>query len=162
MKTTAYFVTFFIFREYIKIGGDKQMSNCCCERGNTCTTIGVTISVILGIVAAFLRYFAVIAPAPAFYWVLLGIGVVYPAVILLSAFRGNGNHSCICNALSVCRWGVAGTIITSLLLLGITFAATSIIGAILTGLSVGFFALLISSVLCIINCLCTLLAGFGE
>ena len=42
------------------------------------------------------------------------------------------------------------------------FAATSIIGAILTGLSIGFFALLVSSVLCIINCFCTLLNGFSE
>jgi len=130
------------------------MLNCCCERNNSCAVLGVTVSIILGIIAAFLRYFAVIAPAAAFYWVLLGIGVVYPAVLLFSAFRNEGNRSCICRVLPLFILGTVGTIITSLLLLGITFAATSIIGAVITGLSVGFFALIISGVLCIINCAC--------
>ena len=138
------------------------MLNCCCERNNTCTIISITASVILGIVAAFLRYFAVIAPTAALFWVLLGIGVVYPAVLLFAVSRRKGNRSCFCDALPIFILGVAGTIITALLLLGITFAATSIIGAIITGLAVGFFALLISSVLCILNCTCTRSSIYGE
>ncbi len=138
------------------------MLNCCCERNNTCTILGVTISVILGIAAAFLRYFAVIAPAAAFYWVLLGVGVIYPAVILLSLSRRESGRTCICEGLTLFIVGIAGTIITALLLLGITFAATSIIGALFTGLSVGFFALLISSVLCIISCACTASRRYDE
>ena len=138
------------------------MLNCCCERNNNCAVLGITLSVILGIIAAFLRFFAVIAPAAAFFWVLLGIGVVYPAVLLFSISRRENSLSCICEALPLFTWGTAGTIITSLLLLGITFAATSIIGAIITGLAVGFFALLIASVLCIINCICNGSRRFDE
>lgn len=129
------------------------MLNCSCENNNNCTLTSITISVIIGIIAAFLRYFAVIAPTTAFYWVLFGIAVVYPAVLLLSSsMRGSYEGLCVCSVLPTLITGIAGTIITSLVLLGITFAATSIIGAIITGLLLAFFSLMIANILCLIIC----------
>ncbi len=129
------------------------MLNCSCECRYNCALVSVTASIIIGIIAAFLRFFAVIAPTPAFYWVLFGIAIVYPAVILLSSQgRGGYENACICSVIPGLITGIAGTIITSLILLGITFAATSVIGAIITGLALAFFTLLIANVLCLIIC----------
>ena len=129
------------------------MLNCCCENRLSCTLGSITASIIVGIVAAFLRYFAVIAPTAAFWWVLFGIAVVYPAVILLAGSACGGYEgACVCSVLPGILTGIAGTIVASLVLLGITFAATSIIGAIITGLALGFFTLLIASILCLIVC----------
>ena len=47
--------------------------------------------------------------------------------------------------------GILGTILFSVILLGVTFAATSVIGAIIAGLAVGFFALIISATACLVK-----------
>ena len=47
--------------------------------------------------------------------------------------------------------GILGTALFSVVLLGITFAATSVIGAIISGLLVGFFALIISGTVCLVK-----------
>ncbi len=131
------------------------MLNCNCERNCTCVGLSIAAAVIIGIIAAFFRFFAVITPAPAFFGVLLGVGIIYPAVLLLASPRIREDAICTCVSLFLFVLGAAGTIITSLVLLGIAFAATSIIGAIIFGLALAFFTLLISSVLCIIYSKCS-------
>ena len=54
--------------------------------------------------------------------------------------------------------GILGAILTSLVLLGITFAATSVIGAIIAGLLIAFLALIFLAVSCLILCK----AGCGD
>ena len=130
------------------------MSNSNCGCRIDCTGIAVVASIIIGIITAFLTFSAVITVTPAFLWVVFGIAVVYLAL----AFVGTKNNErsedtcCKCPAFSAFIIGILGTILTSLILLAISFAATSVIGAIITGLLLLFFTLTITSVVCLIRC----------
>lgn len=128
-------------------------TNCNCEA--TCGIKAIIASIIIGVIAAFLRITAVITVTPAFLWVLFGIAVVYLSVVLVTAAltRTTGIRRCLYSNLQPFIAGILGTILTSVILLGITFAATSIIGAIITGLLLLFFTLTITSTACLIKCI---------
>ncbi len=128
------------------------MGFCCCERRFDCITLSIVASLVIGVVAAFLRITAVITVTPAFLWVLLGVALVYIAVTLIGVSL-NGNPACCCPALRAALAGALGTALFSIVLLGITFAATSVIGAIIVGLLLFFFALLITATVCYIKCI---------
>jgi len=131
------------------------MNNFGCSCRNNCLLLSVAASIILGIIAAFLTITAVITVTPAFLWVLFGIAVGYQAIAILTSgfLTGRGFHNCLCPALSVFSAGILGTVLTSVILLGIEFAATSIVGAIITGTLILFFSLLITSAICLIKCI---------
>ena len=128
------------------------MSSCrSCSPG--CTVIAVVVSLILGIITAFLRITATITLTPAFLWVLLGVAVVYLAVVLLSAalFR-RGCCEDLCTIVTTLLAGIFGTVLLSIVLLAIEFVATSIIGAVLTGGLLFFFFLTVTSTGCLVRC----------
>lgn len=121
---------------------------CNCENRFGCVTLSFIASLVIGIIAAFLRITAVITLTPAFLWVALGIAVVYLALNLLAYER---SARC-CTALYAVLAGALGTALLSVILLGVTFAATSVIGAIFAGLLLFFLSLLVSSTACLIAC----------
>lgn len=122
-------------------------------RGFKCTTLAVIASVILGFVAAILRFTAVITVAPAFLWVALAIGLVYLALSLLVAvLRTTAARSCLAQTVDALLVGILGTILFSVILLAVPFAATSIWGAVLTGILIFFLALLITMTACLVKC----------
>ncbi len=128
------------------------MTRCNCKFD--CVGIGLIASILLGVVAAFLRYSAVITVTPAFLWVLFGVGI---GILVLSLFfavrvRSNTVRECTCEILPSVLTGVLGTILTSVILLGITFVATSVLGAVITGAAIFFFALTITSWSCLVSC----------
>ncbi len=126
-----------------------------CNQGTCCTTLAVVASIIIGIITAFLRFSAIITLTPAFLWTVFGIAVVYLGVTaLVSANLSTlGTRSCICQTLSTLVVGILGTILFALILLAVTFAATSVVGAIFSGVLLGFFSLIITSLACIVKCL---------
>ena len=131
------------------------MNVCCCNRKFGCIGITAIVSLIIGIVAAFLQISGMINVTPAFLWVLLGIAVVYLAVVLLATAIGNrvdGCGSCLCNTLSVLLLSIIGTVLFSIVLLGITFEAASVVGAIIVGLLLFSFASLIGNTACLVKC----------
>lgn len=123
-----------------------------CESKPSCVGISVIASAILGVIAAFLRITAVITVTPAFLWVALGIAIVYLAILLAT---GQNNY-CRCGqcSLTALLVGILGTALTSVILLAITFAATSIVGAILVGLLILFLSLIVSSTACLVSRCC--------
>jgi len=125
-------------------------SNCSCRID--CSALVIFASVIIGIVAGIFRAIALITVTPAFLWVLFGIAVVYLGVNLLASSGCCAERNPCCSRLSLVLTGILGTILASVILLGITFAATSIIGAIITGLLLFFFSLTIGGTACLINC----------
>lgn len=125
-------------------------TNCNCEI--SCTVKAVLASIIIGIVTAALIFTATITITPVFLWVLLGIAVGYLGIEVLTSSVAHPERKSCCRNLTVFFTGILGTILTSLVLLGITFAATSLIGAIITGLLLFFFSLLIISSVCLIKC----------
>ena len=125
------------------------MTNCNCRYN--CIDLAIVASIIIGIIAAALSVTGVIALTPAFLWVVGGIAVVYLAVVLvIAAFRG----FCGCRQiLSVLLVGILGTILTSVILLAISFAVTSIIGTIIVGLLIIFASLIFTATACLAKCL---------
>lgn len=133
----------------------KLNCNCSCNRGAQCSLLAIGASAIVGIIATLLTITAVITVTPAFLWVLLGIAVVYLAVNLIvsASFKCRRICDCIDTPLSLVLAGILGTILLSIVLLAITFPATSVLGAIIVGLLLFFFSLLITSTVCLIRCL---------
>ena len=130
------------------------MYNCSCNCRNNCVLLALFASVIIGVIATVLRITAVITVTPAFLWTVFGIAVGYLAVALLALPSGKPYlRECLCPVLPAFLTGILGTVLTSVILLAITFAATSIPGAIITGLLLLFFSLLITSTACLVKCI---------
>lgn len=131
------------------------MANFGCRCRLDCTTLAVIASIVIGILVAFLRITAVITLAPVALIVAFGIAVAYLAVTLLvSAFlRTPDTAECLCPALTAALTGSLGTVLIALVLLAIPFAATSILGAIITGALAAAFTLLLTATACLIRCL---------
>ena len=132
-------------------------SDCSCR--NSCTTIAVIISIAVGIIAAFLRITAAITVTPAFLWTLFGIAVVYLAVLLLTASFAKccdaHRPCCLSRAVTVVLGAIIATIFFAVVLLAIEFVATSIVGAVFTGLLLLSFFLTITETACLVRCLIT-------
>ncbi len=124
----------------------------CRENKLSCVGLAVIASVILGVVTALLRITAVITITPAFLWVALGIAIGYLAILLATTGYGRAN-SCRygSGALTAVLAGILGTALISVILLAIPFAATSVIGAILTGLLILFLSLILSATACLVS-----------
>ncbi len=129
------------------------MSVCSCK--SNCSVVAIVASIIIGVIAAILRTTAAITLTPAFLWVALGVAVLYLAITLITSksFSGVAQKSCFCPVLTVLLTAILGTILTSLILLGITFVATSIIGTIITGAQIAFLFLIFAETACLIKCL---------
>lgn len=126
------------------------MCNRNCNR-NECLIVAIASSVVIGIVAAVLRITGIITTTPAFLWVLFGIAVVYLAIaFVVSSLRRFDTPYSARALISTFIAGILGTILFSVVLLGITFVATSAVGAVLTGLLLASFSLIITTTACIV------------
>ena len=119
-----------------------------------CTLLAVVVSIAVGILAAVLLFTAVITVAPVFYWVALGVAVGFLAITFaISLTSCNCNvSSCRASAIGALTVGALGAILTSLILLGVAFAATSAIGAVVFGVLIFFLSLLATSAACAVKC----------
>ncbi len=122
------------------------MSNIGCK----CNCIGMSLiaSIAVGVIAAILQFTAVITIAPVFYWVVFGIAVAFLALVFLVSGRACFGGVCLSLTLSALLIAALGTIATALVLLGVGFAATSVIGAIFVGVLLAFFSFLLTTVAC--------------
>ena len=116
-----------------------------CENRRSCVGLAAVVSLIIGIVAAFLRITAVITVGTAFLWAAFGIAVAYLTIAFVSVPRQSTSQ------LAVLLAGILGTVFFSLLLLAVPFAATSIVGAIVVGLLLFFFSLMITVTACLVR-----------
>ena len=131
------------------------MSNSYCNCKGGCTFVAVAASIIVGLITFVLRFTATITVTPAFLWAVLGTAVVYllAAPVFVYLAKSAGARNCLCSAVTALIWGVLGTVLFSVILLAISFVATSIAGAIITGLLLAFFTLTLTSVACIVRCI---------
>ena len=132
----------------------------CCECKNVCTGLAIAASIIIGVIALILGITGTLTLTTPFLLVAVGVAIVYLAVLLVtsSVLRCEYLRRCICMILPVVLVAILGTIVLSAVLLVFTFAATSILGAIITGALIGFFALIITATACLVNCI----AGCSE
>lgn len=128
--------------------------NCKCTGRFDCTALSITASIIIGVVAGVLRFTAVITlPAP-FLWVTFGIALGFLVILFVNTLV-NGRtrrNDCVCTGLPLLILGILVTLLAAVILLGITFAATSVIGAIVAGVLLAAFSLIFTSAACFIKC----------
>lgn len=126
--------------------------NCSCKCG--CTAAAVIVSVIVGVIAAFLQITGVITVAPVFLWVALGIAVVYLGVLVVATAlaRRSEQCGCKCETLNTLLTGILGTILFSVVLLAVGITATSVVSAILVGLLLAFLSLTLTGSACFVRC----------
>ena len=131
-----------------------SLSNCGgrCARCS-CTCLAVILSVAVGVITAFLTIMGTVALTPAFLWVTLGIAAVYLLGNLVASALAAEYSLCCCPALTAILVGILGTLIFSVVLLAITFPATSVLGAIFTGVLLFFLFLIFFSTACYVRCL---------
>ena len=128
------------------------MSFCNCSSRFNCTYAAVVASIAVGVITAFLTIMGVIALTPAFLWVTLGVAAVYLAVVLLATAISQ-RHTDHCSALTALLLGILGTVLFSIILLAVSFAATSVIGAIFAGVLLFFLSLTFTATACYVRCL---------
>lgn len=131
----------------------KNMSMCNCKCN--CTIAAIVVSLIVGIITAFLQITAVITVAPAFLWVALGIAVVYLGILVLNAGTSCciRNNECRCAALDGFLAAILGTILFSVILLAVGIVATSVVSAILVGILLFFLSLVFTEAACYVRTL---------
>ncbi len=108
----------------------------------------ITASVILGIIATFLRFTATITVGTTFLWAVFTAAVAYLGVALaVTALSGccGALSRCACPLLTALLVGALGSTLLSVALLVFTFAAASLVGAVLFGVLIFFFTLLLLS-----------------
>ena len=137
-----------------------KMTKICCSCRTGCTGLAVAASVLVGIVAALLTVTGNLVLTTAFIWTLFGIAVGFLAVtiVAVSLTQGSCVRECICGVLPTLFAGIFGTVLTAAVLLTIDIAATSVLGAIVTGLLLLFFTLTLTTGACLTKCL----AGCGD
>lgn len=124
-------------------------SNYCCNIN--CAVLSVVAAIIVGAVTAILAITAVVASTPAFLWVAFGIAIVALALTFsVAAFGNTAVKACIAEVLPLLLTGIFGALVTALVLLAVTFAATSIVGAIILGALLLFLTLIVTTTACVI------------
>ncbi len=126
--------------------------NCECKRD--CLLFSAIASIIIGIIVAFLRITGVITVTPVLLIVAFGIAVLFLlATLVATALWGRVNcRSCVYTAVSAVLVGVLGALLLSVVLLVIPFAATSVVGAIITGALAAFLAYIFTATACAVKC----------
>lgn len=128
------------------------MTNCSCRF--SCTGVAAVISAIVGVVTALLTVTGTITVAPLFFTVAAATAAGALVLLFLAAvFSRFGCSCCVQNSIAAVLIGIIGVLATAAILISVAFAATSILGAVITGLLLAFLSLIFVSYACIIRCL---------
>lgn len=130
------------------------MRLCGCESRINCTIAALIVSVIVGVVTAFLQVLGVITVTAVFLWVALGIAVVYLMGLVVASALGRRTErpGCVCGVLNALLLGILGTIALALVLLAVGIVATSVLSVIGVGLLLFFLALTVTASACYVRC----------
>ena len=93
--------------------------SCSCGCRWSCAAVAVVISVILGVIAAFLQFAGVIAVAATLLGVVFAVAVGYLAVLLVAValLRRRETERCLCGSVRTVLTGILGTVLFSAILL---------------------------------------------
>ena len=131
-----------------------SLFGCNCSCRPSCSGLGVIAAAILGVLVAFLQIAGMVAISAALTGVFFAIAVGYLAVITVAAALARRTAGGCCQSLSTVLAGILGTIALAVVLLVVDIAAGSVLGAILAGALVFFFALTVIATACYARCLC--------
>jgi len=125
-----------------------------CECKKDCLLFAAISSIIIGIIVAFLRITGIITVTPVLLIVAFGIAVLFllTALVATALYGQRICSTCVSATTSAVLVGILGTLLLSVVLLLIPFAATSIIGAIITGALAAFFSYIFTATACTVKC----------
>jgi len=131
------------------------MNLVCCNYKCGCTALAVVVSLIIGVIGAFLQITGVIALGTVFLLVAAGVAAVYLGALVLATLltRRREYSGCECAALNVLLAALLAIIALAALLLAVGITATSVISAILVGLLIAAITLAITVSVCLVRCL---------
>ena len=111
------------------------MTNNCCTCRRNCMVLALIASGLIGVVAAFLRITGVITVPTAILAGAFVLAAVYLATLLVvsSLLRAQFENGCLCPA--------------------VPFAATSVVGALVTGVLAAGASLIFAGTACLVKCL---------
>lgn len=121
-----------------------------CNRDCDCV-LGVIISLFLGVIIGVLFYFSLIPTITTALWIAFGLAAL--ALVLIVGISIFGTPKCVCGNGKCLLAGIIGTLVTATISLSLTLTATSVIYAIIVGLTGFFFSLLLISFIYLISCL---------
>lgn len=126
---------------------------CDCKRN--CALTALIFSAIVGVLTAFLQITGVITVTTTFLQVVFAIGVVYLGLLVAASVltRRTVTPECTCETLRQLLFAILGSITAAVILLAVGIVATSILNAILVGVLLFFFALMLSGTACYVRCL---------
>lgn len=122
-----------------------------CNSRCTCSLVAVIVSAVIGVVAAFLQITAAITVTTVFLWAVLGVALVYLAVLLATSSFARCVKVCACTALNTVLAGILGTVFFGVILLAFGIVATSVVSAVLVGLLIASFALTVTGSACLVK-----------
>lgn len=129
--------------------------DCNCNCRCRCTLVALVISAIIGVFTAFFQITGLITVAPAFLWVVFGIGVVYLGILVVATALARREETCRCSCsiFNTLLIAILGAILFAVILLAVGIVATSVLSAILVGLLLFFFTLTLTGSACLVLCL---------
>lgn len=130
------------------------MSICGCNCRNRCVLLAIGVSILAGILGAFLQITGTFTVTPVYLIVAFGIAVAALGVLVVSmALLRRCVGDCLCAGLNAVLAGIVGTVLFSVIGLLVGIVATGAASAVLVGLVAGFFALTVTSGACLVRCL---------
>lgn len=131
------------------------MNLACCNCKWGCTALAVVVSLVIGVIGAFLQITGVITLGTVFLLAAAGVAAVYlGALVLVTLLTRRREYSgCECAALNVLLAALLATVALAALLLAVGITATSVISAILVGLLIAAITLAITVSVCLVRCL---------
>ena len=124
----------------------------CCESRCRCSLVTVLAAVVIGVVTAFLQITGAITVTTAFLWAVLGVALLYLAVLLATAALTRRTAGCTCTALNTVLTGIVGTVLFGIVQLAFGIVATSVVSAVITGLLAASFTLIVGGSACFAKC----------
>lgn len=129
------------------------MTNCSCRF--SCSGIALLLSAVVGVVTALLTVTGTVIVEPLFLIVATSVAAGFVAVTYIAALLRNQTCSiCKCTTIKTLLIGAIGALLTGILLLAVTFPATSILGAVITGFYLAFLTLIFAQSTCYATCCC--------
>ena len=117
--------------------------------------LALIVSGLIGVVAAFLRITGGITVPTAILAGAFVLAAVYLATLLVvsSLLRAQFENGCLCPAVQGILAGILATALTAITLLAVPFAATSVVGALVTGVLAAGASLIFAGTACLVKCL---------
>ena len=127
----------------------------CYKQCSACLLIGITLSIIFGVIVGILFFFGYVPLIETAVWIAFGIAAFALAILLISAIFSNRDkvYKCLRANAGALLTGIIGTLITAIAALSIILTPGSVLIAILIGLGAIFLGVTLTALVCLILCL---------